>query len=125
MKFRLALVAALAAPVLGSPAYAHHSYAMFDQDKTMKLEGTVKQFDFVNPHSWLHVMAPNPQGVQEEWTLELGSPGQLTRRGWKRNSVAPGEKITVQIHPLKDGTKGGAFMSAVDAAGQAIPASAG
>ena len=94
------------------PALAHHSFAMFDGDKVLTLEGTVKEFQWTNPHTWTQLQVKNDQGVVEEWSIEGGSLNALARQGWKRTSLKPGDKITMKIHPLKSGEKGGSFMAA-------------
>jgi len=94
------------------PAYAHHSFAMFDQTKTVTVVGTVKEFHWVNPHVSLWVYtAPKAGATPELWTIELTSPGNLTRAGWTRHSVSPGDKVSVTIAPLRDGTHGGGFKA--------------
>jgi hypothetical protein len=97
---------------LVAPALAHHSFAMFDADKTVELEGTVKEFQWTNPHSWLQVMVTDESGQEIEWSLEMGSPGGLAREGWRPRTVVPGDHIKVSIHPLKDGSSGGQFLTA-------------
>ena len=95
------------------PAFAHHSFSMFDQEKVVTLSGTVKELEWTNPHSWLRIMVDDQaSGKPLQWALEMGSPGQQSRVGWKPDSVKPGDKVTVTIHPLKDGSRGGQFMSA-------------
>jgi hypothetical protein len=89
------------------PAMAHHSFAMFDNAKTQTIDGTVKEFEWVNPHSWLHIMAVSDSGAPEEWAFEMGSPGQLTTQGWKKDTVKVGDKVSVSFHPMKDGSHGG------------------
>jgi hypothetical protein len=92
------------------PCTAHHSFAMFDQTKNVTVVGTVKDFQWVNPHVvlWVYKIAANG-GVPELWTIELTSPGNLTRVGWSRHSVSPGDKVSVDIAPLRDGSHGGGF----------------
>jgi hypothetical protein len=92
-------------------AGAHHSFAMFDRNQTESIAGTVKEFELINPHGWLRVMVPNASGVQSEWSLELGGAGQLERFGWTQDAVHPGDKVTVQLHPLRDGSYGGQLVS--------------
>ena len=94
-----------------TPASAHHSFAMFDYMKSTTLEGTVKEFQWTNPHSWILMMVRNPQGVEEQWSIELGTPAGLRRQGWVPKTVTPGMKITALVHPLKDGTRGGRGIS--------------
>jgi hypothetical protein len=111
MRFKAAIPAVLAAALAaGTPALAHHSFAMFDADKTIEITGTVKEFQWTNPHSWLQVMVTDDKGVAQEWSLEMGSPGGLARAGWRPKSVVAGDKVTVSIHPLKDGTHGGQLL---------------
>ena len=90
-------------------ALAHHSFAMFDMSKTLTLAGTVTNFEWTNPHTWLWIQVPDAKGAGQLWGLEGQAPGELTRHGWTRHSVNVGDKITVQIHPLKDGQLGGSF----------------
>jgi hypothetical protein len=97
-------VALAAAPVL-----AHHSFAMFDQRKVMTLEGTVHEFQWTNPHSFIELDVPNG-GKAQRWSIELNSPNNLTRQGWKRTSLKAGEKISVRIAPLRNGHPGGLFL---------------
>ena len=102
---------AIAAVLLAAPAVAHHSFAMFDQTKTLYLTGTVKQFDFVNPHAWLNVAVVNDKGEAMTWSFEGGSPSQLVRLGWTKDKPRTGDKIEVGFRPLKDGSHGGQLMS--------------
>ena len=96
---------------VATPALAHHSFAMFDADKKMTLEGTIKEFQWTNPHSWILMNVPNAQGQQEQWANELGAPGGLARQGWVPKTLTPGMKVKTVIHPLRDGTAGGQFMA--------------
>jgi hypothetical protein len=96
----------------GAPVQAHHSFAMFDAQKTLKLEGTVKEFQWTNPHTWVQLVVKQPNGTEEEWSIEGASPNALSRQGWSRLVMKPGDKAVISIHPLKDGTHGGALVSA-------------
>ena len=96
---------------LAAPALAHHSFAMFDAEKTLTLPGTVKEFEWVNPHSWMHITIQDASGKSSDYSFEMGSPGQLGARGMKADSVRPGDKVTIRFHPLKDGSHGGQYMS--------------
>ncbi|HXJ00451.1 MAG TPA: DUF6152 family protein [Micropepsaceae bacterium] len=116
--FSLLAVAALA---LAAPASAHHSFAMFDSAKTVTLTGTVKEFEWTNPHAWLRVMVDDQTtGKPMQWALEMGSPGQQAQRGWKPDSVKPGDKVVITLHPLKDGSRGGQLLSAQLPGGQQL-----
>ena len=97
---------------LGAPvaALAHHSFAMFDSSKSVTLVGTVKEFQWTNPHTWIQVNVPT-NGKVVEWSIEGGSPNGLARRGWKSSIMKPGDKITVVISPMKDGSNGGSLKS--------------
>jgi hypothetical protein len=101
------LLVAGASVALSAGAWAHHSHANYEASKVIKISGTVTQFEFVNPHTWVYLMVMGPDGQPEEWTLESGSTGQLLRRGWKKDSIKAGDKITAYVKPLKDGTNGG------------------
>lgn len=106
-----ALAALGAAAVLAAPvgSQAHHSFAMFDATKTVTLKGTVKDFQWTNPHVVIFVVTDPAQGTPEEWSVELTSPGNLTRQGWTRQEFKPGDKVSVDINPLRDGGHGGGF----------------
>lgn len=119
MKLKI-VVAALALGAVVAPAQAHHSSAMFDQQTTRTLAGTVKQFLWTNPHCYIQLMVKNEQGVEEEWSLEMTAPLHLQRLGWTKSSLKPGEKVTVKIHPLRDGGKGGNVLEATSAEGKPI-----
>ena len=107
----IALVVALSWPAAAIPAFAHHSYAEFDTDKKLTLEGTVKQFEWTNPHSWLLIMVPNAKGEPEQWAVELSSVSLLASRGWKPKTVVPGDKVSVTFHPMRNGSHAGSYMA--------------
>ena len=99
----------LAAVGLTLPALtgAHHSYTMFDMDKSVTLAGTVKEVQWTNPHIWLQLMVKDPDsGKEVEWSIEGASPNMLARAGWTRHALNPGDKATVVLHPVKSGGKG-------------------
>jgi hypothetical protein len=116
------ILAAIAAALGGAvpPTAAHHSQAMFDPAKRIALTGTVKQFAWKNPHISLTLMAPDEDGALVEWTLEGGDISQLRRRGWRRNSLVPGEKVTAIIHPLRSGAPGGVMTRVTRADGSVV-----
>ena len=125
MKIKTLGLSILAATAFAAPALAHHSFAMFDATKTVTMEGTVKEFEWTNPHSWIHLTVADASGKALSWTIELGSPAENARRGWKADSVKAGDKLRVTFHPLKDGARGGQFMSAVLPGGQTLAESGG
>lgn len=112
-----------AASVCGAmvmPAFAHHSFAMFDASKKVAISGTVKEFQFNNPHCFLELMAPGPNHTTVEWSIEMGAPAHVVASGWTRNTVKPGDQIKVMIHPLRSGQLGGSFIVAYGADGKKL-----
>jgi hypothetical protein len=105
-----ATCAALGAVVWGT-ALAHHSFSMFDMKATKTITGTVKQFEWTNPHTWLWIYVANEKGDMEQWGIEGMSPNFLGRRGWSKNTLKPGDKVTLDIHPLRNGEHGGTFLN--------------
>lgn len=97
------------AGLLAAPALAHHSFAMFDANVMREAQGTIKEFQWTNPHSWIEIIVPDAQGKPVVWALELGGPGALSREGWTPTTIVPGDKVTVKFHPRRDGTPGGQF----------------
>ena len=117
----VSLTAIGVAAAFAAPAFAHHSFAMFDAEKTVTLEGTVKEFEWVNPHSWLRVMVNDEKtGKPLLWALELSSPGRLVTMGMRADSVKPGDAVSVTFHPMRDGSRGGQFIEAVLPSGQKV-----
>jgi hypothetical protein len=104
------IVIGLLALLWTAAASAHHSFAMFDQSKTVTLKGTVLEFQWTNPHAFLHVEVVDG-GKKTAWHVELNSPNNLRRQGWKSTSVKPGDAVSVIINPLRDGTSGGLFVA--------------
>ena len=102
-----ALAVAAVAVAAAAPAFSHHSAAMFDATKTVEHKGTVKKFLWVNPHSLLIVSVSDSRGGIEEYSYEANGPGYLVRNGWKRETLKPGDEITVVSNPLIDGRPGG------------------
>ena len=94
---------------------AHHSAAMFDDEKTLELHGTIKELQWTNPHIWIQVVVED-KGTRTEWSLEGGSPNSLSRRGWRSTTFKPGDVVTVRLNPMKDGSAAGNFIGAKFAA---------
>ena len=92
-------------------ALAHHSSAMFDRNKTVTIEGAVLTWEMTNPHSYLWVTVKPDKGTEQSWGLEGGGVAALQRAGITRSMVKPGEKVTVDLHPLKDGRTGGQLIN--------------
>ena len=112
-----AIFGAVAALLLAGTALAHHSYAMYDRDKHVTVEGTIAKFEWTNPHTFLWFYAPKAGGGYQLTGLEGGGPAELTRMGWSKASFKVGEKVTVEYTPLKDGRPGGSFLKATHADG--------
>jgi hypothetical protein len=112
------LVLAGVALCLAAPAFAHHSFAMFDRQKVENITGTVREYEWTNPHVWIHVNAPDDKGAMREWGFEMQAIAQDYAAGWRSDSVKPGDKISIEYHPLKDGSRGGQLMSATLQNGQ-------
>ncbi len=91
------------------PAVAHHSYAMFDMTREISLEGTVRNFQWTNPHIWIDIVVMD-KGQPVNWSIEGKGPVQLVGDGWRRDSIRPGDKVSMVIHPLKQGTNGGSLL---------------
>ena len=105
---RLALlIPALVAAAL--PAAAHHSYSMFDMNRKVVLDATVARFKWQNPHAFIEIDAASRSGA-ERWAIEMTSPNNLVQEGWKRTSLKPGDRITVWVHPLRSGARGGSYV---------------
>ena len=112
----IAAVAALGA----APALAHHSAAMFEPERVVTLEGTVTDFEYTNPHSWLYVMVRDEKGAETLWGFESEGPSTLMRAGIKANALKAGDKVTVKTRPLRDGRPAGAWVSVIKADGTVL-----
>ncbi len=110
-------VLAVSLAAIAGSATAHHSAAMFDMSKTVTVQGTVKEFQYTNPHSWLQVLVVGPDGKTVEWGFETEGPSTLLRLGIKAKTFKPGDKVTIVAAPMRDGRPAGAWISATKADG--------
>jgi len=102
----IALLAAFALCVTATAALAHHSFsAEFDVNKPIKLEGTVKRVQWINPHTWIYIDVKKPDGTTEEWGIEAGTPNTLFRLGFTREALPVGSMIVVDGYEARDGAK--------------------
>jgi hypothetical protein len=111
---------ALALPMAAGPALAHHSFAMFDRTHPAVIEGTVKELQWTNPHVWIQIMVPDGKGGEDEWGVECTSINFLSRMGWTRTTLKPGDKVKLTIYPLRDGSHGGQFGGLSEINGGAV-----
>jgi hypothetical protein len=111
------LVLTLLCCSFASSLFAHHSAAMFDLEKEVKVEGTVKKFQFTNPHVWIHVSVTDENGAEMVWKVEALNPNALKRKGWKRNSFVKGDTVSLTFYPAKSGDPKGYFIRATTADG--------
>ena len=121
----LLLLAAAALTGTAASVSAHHSFTPFNMTTEKTLVGTVKGFDWTNPHTWIWVDVPNDKGVIETWGVEGMSPNYLARRGWTKNTFKAGEKTTIVVRPMKDGSHAGMFVRATLASGRELTFAAG
>jgi hypothetical protein len=108
------------AAVIGAAVSAHHSVAAFDRANPATLTGTVKQFKYTNPHTWIYLMVPDGNGGERQWDLEGGAVNMVVRQGWTKNTVKPGMKIKLLIAPRKDGADGGEWLRLLEIDGKAF-----
>jgi hypothetical protein len=108
---QLAVAVASLLCVSGATAWAHHSYAAFDMSKRLLVKGTVQAFEWTNPHCWIRVLVPNPDGSAVVWNVEAGTPNVDARRGWSPTDLRPGDKVELIVYPLHDGSPGGTLAS--------------
>jgi len=116
---RLFLLLCLLVAVPVTPALAHHSFAPFDQSKMVAYKGTVSEFQWTNPHSWLILKVKGEQG-EEVWSFEMLSPNVLRRMGWTRDILKAGDIITVTANPARDGSKAGLVVDVLGPDGKPI-----
>src|SRR5258706_125350 len=120
MNVKVLAVAGLVLPLLGGQALAHHSFAMFDPEKLITQTGLVKEFEWTNPHVWIHIMVPDQSGKSVEYSFEMQAIATNAALGWRADSVKPGDKVSVDFHPLKDGSRGGQLVAATLADGKRL-----
>ncbi|MCC6202409.1 MAG: hypothetical protein IT494_05325 [Gammaproteobacteria bacterium] len=116
------MIAILTAALLvySVPARLHHSGAMYDQTRRVDIAGVVTEFNWSNPHASFRVDVTGSDGKISSWPVVMGSPNNLVRRGWKRTSLQKGDRVTVTIFPLRDGTPGGYYVSVLLADGKRL-----
>ena len=105
----LALAAGVAFAAAGGAAFAHHSFAMFDQEHPMELKGTVTEFKFTSPHTFVLLEVKGTDGSSTVWNLEGASPSALVREGWSSKTLKAGDELKMTIDPLRSGAPGGAW----------------
>ena len=117
MKRHRMFLLAMALLVAGTPAFAHHSYSMFDLTQRRKVDGVVAKLEWTNPHTFVWLYVKGKKGY-DLYSFESGSVAMLKRYGWTPNTLVKGEKVTLEYFPLKDGRNGGAFIKAIHADGR-------
>ena len=110
-QFKAAFATALGLALCSGQASAHHSFAMFDRSRDVVLKGTVREFQWTNPHSFIELEVGDAQGAVTTYSIEMNSPNNLTRQGWKSSSLKTGDKVLLTMSPLRDGSKGGLFLA--------------
>ncbi len=116
------LIGFVAAMVLcaGAPVLAHHSGAMFDRAQSVTVTGTIKQYQFTNPHVWIELVVPGKEGHEVQWSIEGEGPSIMARMGLGPSVLKVGDKVTIRAHPLRDGRPGGSFIAITLASGKVI-----
>ena len=112
-RWSTAVACGLVVAMFSTVALAHHSGAMFDLSKKVVIKGTVVDFNWTNPHTNFSVSVLNKDGTHSIWSVEMNSPNNLVRVGWTRVTIKPGDKVTVTVRPLRDGTPGGQYVSII------------
>ena len=121
----LGVSAALSLFLATPPALAHHSAAVFDMSKHVSFDGTVEKWLWANPHSWLYLRVVKADGTQEVWGFEAGSTGMLARTGWNAADMKPGDKVTVNAMPSRNGNHVGLLDHVQLATGRTLSSGAG
>ncbi len=124
MRFRIAFAGAAALALVAGgaprPSLAHHSFAMFDMTKEVIVSGTVRQFQWTNPHAYIQLVAKDAAGRDVEWSMEMGAPMYLYARGWRPRTLRAGMRVNVTLNPLRNGRPGGVVRDVTDAEGKPI-----
>ena len=113
-------IVAAGALLAAAPALAHHSFNMFALDKVVTVTGTVKDYQFKMPHVWFYMLVPKDGGAPEEWGFEAHSPNLVARKGWNINTLKPGDKISVTMHPRRDGSNAASVIYVTLANGKVL-----
>jgi hypothetical protein len=108
-RLSMALLAGAALITMGGAVMAHHSFAMFDTDHPMELKGTVQEFKFTSPHTFILLQVKDDDGSTTVWNLEGASPSALVREGWSSKTLSPGDELKATIDPLRSGAPGGSW----------------
>lgn len=117
----LMLAAAVSLSTNVTPVFAHHSFGLFDMSKTAEVEGTVIKLEWSNPHCWLFLASgPAADAAVVNYGFEMTSVGEMTRRGWTKTALKPGDKVKVTFHPVRDGRAAGYMVSVMTAEGKYI-----
>lgn len=117
-KFQLAAAACGLLMAVATGAQAHHSVAAFDRTHPATLSGTVKDFRFTNPHTWIYLLVPDDHGGEHQWDLEGGTVNMAVRQGWTSKTLQPGMKVKLLIAPRKDGSDGGEWLRLLEIDGK-------
>jgi hypothetical protein len=105
---------------IAAPALAHHSGSMFDREKTVTLTGTIKSYAYTQPHSWIDLIVIGPDGKADDWAIECGAPTAMRAQGLVPSVLKSGDKVTLRLHPLRDGRHQGSFIDVVLADGRKL-----
>lgn len=115
-------VAAIVSLAVAAPVWAHHAHGSYATDKELVLAGTVKEMRWMNPHSWMYIDVPAAGGTpMRTWAFEGAATGQLTRKGWTKESVKPGDKIKIACWPMRNGAPGCLGGYVLEINGQILP----
>ncbi|MEO6042009.1 MAG: DUF6152 family protein [Croceibacterium sp.] len=120
MRYLVAWAGALALGVTAIAAQAHHSFAEFDMTRKVTVSGTIRQFQWTNPHSYIQLMAKDAAGKDIEYSMEMGAPMYLYARGWRPSSLKAGMKVSITINPLRSGKPGGVVVDVMTADGKPV-----